>query len=233
MSCFQVTSLGAYLLGALDPAERSVFERHLNTCQVCREELIRLAPLPGLLGQVTLADLEQPFDDPDPYDNQPLPPLAVVRPEPEPAPVKSRRPLVLLGAGLVLVLLVVAGVLLPRLIGGDAVRAADPPAATSTAPPPPTWSAMDNKTGVAASAAMVSHGWGTELRLVLKDVKPGLRCLVMLYSKDGTREIGGWWGTGGTEGEVIPGSSSFTVEGIDHMEVVADQQVLVTLRPPA
>jgi hypothetical protein len=141
--------------------------------------------------------------------------------------------LVLLGAGLVLVLLVAAGVVLPRLIGGDSVRAADPPAATSTTPPPPTWSAMDNQTGVAASAAMVSHGWGTELRLVLKDVKPGLRCLVMLYAKDGTKEIGGWWGTGGTEGEVIPGSSSFAVDGIDRMEIVADYQVLVTLRPPA
>jgi hypothetical protein len=232
VSCFQITSLGAYLLGALDPAERSVFERHLNTCTVCREELIRLAPLPGLLGQVNLADLEQPFDDPDPYDNQPLPPLAVVRPEPEPAPERPRRPLLLVGVGLVLVLLVVAGVFLPRAIGGDAVRAADSQT-TSSAPPPPTWSAMDGKTGVGASAAMVSHGWGTELRLRLKDVKPGLRCMVVLYAKTGTKEIGGWWGTSETDGEVIPGSSSFAVDGIDHLEVVADQQVLVTLRPPA
>lgn len=232
MSCFQVTSLGSYLLGALDPAERSVFERHLNTCQVCREELIRLAPLPGLLGQVSLADLEQPFDDPDPYDNQPLPPLAVVRPEPEPEPKKPRRTLLLVGASLALVLLVAAGLLLPRMIGGDPVRAADPPA-TSSAPAPPTWSAMDGKTGVAASVGMVSHGWGTELRVVLKDVQPGLRCLVMLYAKDGKREIGGWWGTSKTDNEVIPGSSSFAVDGIDRMEVMADEQVLVTLRPPA
>ena len=231
MSCFQITSLGAYLLGALDPAERSVFERHLNTCQVCREELIRLAPLPGLLGQVNLADLEQPFDDPDPYDNQPLPPLAVVRPAPEPDPKKSRRVLVLVGAGLVLVLLVLGGMFLPRAIEGDAVRADAPP--TSSTPPPPTWSAMDGKTGVGASVAMVSHGWGTEVRLKLRDVQPGLRCMVVLYAKSGTKEIGGWWGTSDTEGEVIPGSSSFAVDGIDHMEVVADQQVLVTLRPPA
>jgi hypothetical protein len=231
VSCFQTTSLGAYLLGALDPAERSVFERHLNTCQVCREELIRLAPLPGLLGQVTLADLEQPFDDPDPYDNQPLPPLAVVRPAPEPEPKKPRRALVLVGAGLVLVLLVLGGMFLPRVVEGGAVRAEPTP--TSTAPPPPTWSAMDGRTGVGASAAMVSHGWGTELRLKLTDVEPGLRCMVVLYAKTGTKEIGGWWGTGGTEGEVIPGSSSFAVDGIDHMEVVADQRVLVTLRPPA
>ncbi|HEX6344329.1 zf-HC2 domain-containing protein [Umezawaea sp.] len=231
MSCFQITSLGAYLLGALDPAERSVFERHLNTCQVCREELIRLAPLPGLLGQVNLADLEQPFDDPDPYDNQPLPPLAVVRPLPEPEPKRSRRPLLLVGAGLVLVLLVLGGVFLPRAVEGDAVRAESPP--TSSAPPPPTWSAMDGRTGVGASAAMVSHGWGTELRLRLTDVQPGLRCMVVLYAKTGTKEIGGWWGTSDTEGEVIPGSSSFAVDGIDHLEVVADQQVLVTIRPPA
>ncbi|WNV89927.1 zf-HC2 domain-containing protein [Umezawaea sp. Da 62-37] len=229
MSCFQITSLGAYLLGALDPAERSVFERHLNTCHVCREELIRLAPLPGLLGQVNLADLELPFDDPDPYDNQPLPPITALRSAPEPRPRKSRRTLLLVGAGVLVVLLAVVGLFLPRLVGGDPVKVAAP---SSTAPPPPTWSAMDGKTGVAASVAMVSHGWGTEVRLRLKDVKPGLRCMVVLYAKSGTREVGGWWGTSETENEVIPGSSSFAVDGIDHMEVVADQQVLVTLRPP-
>ena len=224
MSCFQITSLGAYLLGALDPAERSVFERHLHTCAACREELIRLAPLPGLLGQVNLADLEQPFDDPDPYDNEPLAEVTPLHPVSEPEPKKPRRKLLLVGAGLVVALLIAAGVFIPRLVdGGPAPQVAAPP----------TWSATDAKTGVGAKVALVGYGWGTELRMELAHVPPGLRCKVIVHDKGGTAEIGGWWGTSHTEGEVIPGSTSFAIDKIDSLEVVADMKVLVTLRPPS
>lgn len=53
MTCRHSVSLGAYLLGALDPAERSAFEEHLDTCPNCKAELLRLAPLPGLLQRIT------------------------------------------------------------------------------------------------------------------------------------------------------------------------------------
>jgi hypothetical protein len=41
--------VGAYLLGALTDAERSAFERHLETCPECRHELERLRPAAELL----------------------------------------------------------------------------------------------------------------------------------------------------------------------------------------
>jgi hypothetical protein len=53
VTCRHSVSLGAYLLGALDPAERSEFEEHLDTCDNCKAELLRLAPLPGLLQRLT------------------------------------------------------------------------------------------------------------------------------------------------------------------------------------
>jgi len=37
-------SVGAYLLGALDAGEADNFERHLNECLVCRDEVERLRP---------------------------------------------------------------------------------------------------------------------------------------------------------------------------------------------
>jgi anti-sigma-K factor RskA len=43
---------GAYLLGALAPAERAEFERHLPTCAACRESVAGHAVLPGLLGRL-------------------------------------------------------------------------------------------------------------------------------------------------------------------------------------
>ncbi len=56
MTCPNTVTLGAYLLGALDPQERFEFEAHLGDCDTCRTELIRLAPLPGMLNQISLDD---------------------------------------------------------------------------------------------------------------------------------------------------------------------------------
>ncbi|MFD0784741.1 zf-HC2 domain-containing protein, partial [Micromonospora azadirachtae] len=38
---------GAYVLGALAPAERAAYERHLAGCADCREAVAELAVLPG------------------------------------------------------------------------------------------------------------------------------------------------------------------------------------------
>lgn len=43
------------MLGALNPAERATFERHLPTCATCREAVANLAVLPGLLGRLDAA----------------------------------------------------------------------------------------------------------------------------------------------------------------------------------
>lgn len=49
---------GAYVLGALPPAEREEFERHLAVCDECRLGVAELLPLPGLLRRVDEADRE-------------------------------------------------------------------------------------------------------------------------------------------------------------------------------
>jgi hypothetical protein len=42
----------AYVLGALDPAQRREFEAHLGTCPTCQAAVADLAGIPGLLAQV-------------------------------------------------------------------------------------------------------------------------------------------------------------------------------------
>jgi len=39
----------AYVLGALSPGERQSFEEHLAGCVGCRDDLVTIAALPGLL----------------------------------------------------------------------------------------------------------------------------------------------------------------------------------------
>jgi hypothetical protein len=55
MTCHFTYDDGAYVLGALSPAERAAFERHLPGCLSCRESMASLAVLPGLLGRLDAA----------------------------------------------------------------------------------------------------------------------------------------------------------------------------------
>jgi predicted anti-sigma-YlaC factor YlaD len=59
-------SLGAYVLGALDPADRSRVDAHLSGCPDCRDELASFAALPGLLGRVSRSEIEAEPADPGP-----------------------------------------------------------------------------------------------------------------------------------------------------------------------
>ena len=55
MDCSEARlSLGVYVLGAIDPAERSLVDSHLASCRDCRDELAGLAGLPALLARPAL-----------------------------------------------------------------------------------------------------------------------------------------------------------------------------------
>lgn len=80
----QQLEIGAYLLGALPPRERSGFEEHLAACAACRNEVADLAGIPALLGKVSLSDVvaAPPASAPD------LPRIET-RPDPVPAPAPA------------------------------------------------------------------------------------------------------------------------------------------------
>jgi Putative zinc-finger len=56
-------ALGVYVLGAIEPEDRGTLERHLARCASCREELGRLADLPGWLSKVPPDEAERLLDD--------------------------------------------------------------------------------------------------------------------------------------------------------------------------
>jgi hypothetical protein len=57
--CEYASDDGAYVLGALAPAERAEYQRHLAGCQGCRDAVAELAVLPGLLGRLDATTAEQ------------------------------------------------------------------------------------------------------------------------------------------------------------------------------
>jgi anti-sigma factor RsiW len=56
--------LGTYVLGGLDPDERSLVEQHLGECQSCRMEHDRLQPVVWLMDSIPLAQLSEWLAEP-------------------------------------------------------------------------------------------------------------------------------------------------------------------------
>jgi anti-sigma factor RsiW len=52
-------ALGVYVLGAIEPGDRTLVDEHLATCADCREELASLAGMPALLRRVPTAEAER------------------------------------------------------------------------------------------------------------------------------------------------------------------------------
>jgi hypothetical protein len=53
---------GAYVLGALSPAERAAYERHLATCSFCREAVADMSELPDLLSRLDAKEFAKLLD---------------------------------------------------------------------------------------------------------------------------------------------------------------------------
>jgi hypothetical protein len=70
MRCAEVAAdLGAYVLQALEPAERRRVEEHVRRCRACAAELVELGSLPPLLAGLRPADLDDTaVPSPDLFD---------------------------------------------------------------------------------------------------------------------------------------------------------------------
>ncbi|RSM85446.1 anti-sigma factor [Kibdelosporangium aridum] len=223
MTCRHTVSLGAYLLGALNPADRPAFERHLETCPICTAEMLRLAPIPGLLQRVTPEDFEAiQLLDTEPWPVEPVTPVIEPLPEPEPEAKVGwwRRRGVTLAAAAAVILLALGGVFVFRPTGGTDTTA--------------TWTAVDPTTGVHGRVDLTNRAWGTEVKVSMQDVPAGRKiCHLVVYGRDGSQEVAGKWTAGYyREVDAIPGSSSIKLKDIDRVEVVAGGGVLVGMQSP-
>ncbi len=209
MTCMQKVSLGAYVLGALDATERLEIEEHLRDCQQCRDELVRLAPLPGLLGQVSLDDVLA--DEP---------PMRPAEATPAAPPPRHRRR-ILASVAAAAVLLVGVG-LAGRVVLNNG--------STTTAA---AWSTSSDRSGIDATAALVDRGWGTDIELTMDDLPAGATCRLVVVGSDGRIETAGWWTTGYTTQAEVPASTSIESGAIDRMEIRTGTRVLAVLHPTA
>lgn len=174
-------ALGAYVVGALEPAERAEVEEHLAACPPCREELAALAGLPGLLGrldeetavsadhqEVSSATLERTVEE-----------LRLRR-------RRARRRSRIISLAAAVAVVASAG-------GAVAATSGSSPQPQATGAAAGHLAGSDASTGVQATAALYWEPWGSQIRMVVSGVSPGHHCRLLAVSTSGRSQVIGTW----------------------------------------
>lgn len=155
--------MGAYLLADLDDNERVRLRAHLDGCAACRAELASLTPVVIALGDVD-PDMLADEPTPDPALEQRI--LFGVADETR----RQRRRSVVRTGALAAAAAVLAVVAFGIGIAVDRSAPANPPAVTLE---PVAVDSM--RPGVDASADLVDHSWGLEIKLAASGLREGVR----------------------------------------------------------
>lgn len=223
-------SLGVYVLGAIDPAERALVDAHLASCQECRDELAGLAGLPALLARVSkeeaigLADTDGDTD---------APPLGEVEPPREllatvldlTAARRRRRRWRDGGLATAAAAIVAVGVFAGLQLGSNPAH--QPTAQALGVNYGPTGQ-METATGrsgdMTATVSYSTMGWGTYLAAKVTGIPMGTNCKLYAIEKNGNRVLVGNWVTDDLEGTVYyPGSTALPSSDFTAFEVTVGQ----------
>jgi anti-sigma-K factor RskA len=226
MRCTQTAEAGAYVLGALSPAERSAYERHVAACATCRNEVAELAGLPGLLGRLdtdTAASIGQPAKVPEKLLDTVLANARTERVKLRRRQLRERALVMLAAAGLAVVV-------------GAGVSTMSIPAT-----PPPVLAAM-TPTGQGEPVSAMLGYWsdpkgGTEIRMTCiyagDTGRPAdsTRLWLWVYPKDGGpgRSLL-WWDAGPGYRDTFFVETDLRMEQIGRFEVRAGSTVLLSYR---
>ena len=228
-------SLGVYVLGAIDPAERALVDVHLVTCRDCRDELAGLAGLPALLARVNPDEVSRICADDTVRagthagaDDQP--PDELIGTVLDLAEARRRRTRWRFVAAAAAVA-AIAGGLYGGLSSMTTTRTVAVPVSSGGA----HWEtveATNSVTGASGSVAYSEETWGDAFAVLVDHIPTGTTCQLWVVHPDGTRTQVAAWTTAKDEGQVwYAGSMPKTAQPISSFEITANHKVLLTATP--
>jgi len=232
MDCPEVRiSLGVYVLGAIDPAERAVVDAHLATCRDCRDELAGLASLPALLARVSMEEAIALATDDDPF---PVTGSDALEPPREllatvidlTAARRRRRRWRDASLGVAAALVIAVGVFGGLRLGSSP---AQPTASTANGlyvgVPNGSWqTATGQSGGMTATVDYRPMGWGTMLDAKVTGIPVGTTCQLWVIDAKGNRVLADNWETDNAEGTVYyPGSVALSSKDVTAFEITVGQ----------
>jgi hypothetical protein len=227
-------SLGVYVLGAIDPAERSLVDAHLVTCRDCRDELAGLAGLPALLARVNPDEISRIRADDTVRtaravsDDQP--PGELIGTVLDLAAARRRRTRWRFMAAAAAVVAIAGG-----LFGGLSSITTTRTVAIPVSPGGTHWDTVETAsalTGASASVAYSHELWGDAFEVLVDHIPVGTTCQLWVVHPNGTRTQVAAWTTASDEGHVwYSGSMPSTSEPISKFQITADHKVLLTATP--
>jgi hypothetical protein len=221
-------SLGVYVLGAIDPAERGLVDAHLAACQECRDELAGLAGLPALLARLTPDEVSRISGDDPVYLASGEPPAELIGTVLDLARARRRRERwrYLSAAAAVVVL---AGGLFAGLKTAT-TKTHDVPIPSGSEQ---HWEITQGSSQAAsATVAYSDELWGNAFEVLVQRIPMGTTCQLWVVHPDGTRTQVAAWTTARDEGHVwYAGSMPSTVGPISQFQVTANRRVLLTVNP--
>jgi hypothetical protein len=227
-------SLGVYVLGAIDPAERALVDAHLVTCRDCRDELAGLAGLPALLARVNPDEISRICADDTVRagtytGTDDRPPGELIGTVLDLAESRRRRTRWRFVAAAAAVVAIAGG-----LFGGLSsigTRTIQVPISVGAS----RWETVHGTgSGTVATASIAySHQlWGDAFEVLVDHIPVGTTCQLWVVHPDGTRTQVAAWTTAADEGKVwYAGSMPSTAKPISKFEITANHQVLLTATP--
>jgi anti-sigma-K factor RskA len=223
-------SLGVYVLGAIDPAERALVEAHLTTCRDCRDELAGLAGLPALLARVNPDEISRIRpDDTVRTTMDERPPAELLGTVLDLAAARRRRNRWRFAAAAAAVVAIAGGLfggLSAGTSGTQTIGAGRYPNGAGT------WDSVQTTSKVTGASATINYSnelWGHTFEVLVTGIPAGTTCDLWVVHPDGTRTQVAAWTTSHDEGSVwYPGSAPASAEPISAFQITSGNRVLLS-----
>lgn len=228
--------LGAYALGALQPAEARVVHEHVAGCLDCQREVNELMTIRRALDQVP----PEAFVDGPPEDGELLLQRTLRQVRAESSAPRRGRVVVAVAAAVAVALALGGGILLGRqsvtttASGPTTVTASPtPPTATSTPTNAKLAQATDAATGTTMNLALEpKKGW-VWVHVQVQNLPVGAQCELFVVPRDGEPILAGSWlvsKEGSTKGTRLEGTALIDPADVESVQVrTVEGQTMVTV----